>query len=85
MLQQRQHSKTRLRVAIFISHCGQAKDISPMQSSHTWAYWLRGTAIACQLNQELRDRMTLIHFPERGNVSPQTISVNLDQDKRVTE
>jgi len=63
------------------SHYGQANDISPMQNSHAWAYWLRGTAIACQLNQELTDRMTPIYFPERGNVSPQTIFVNLDQDK----
>jgi len=52
-----------------------------MQSSHAWAYWLRGTAIACQLNQELTDRVSPIYFPGRGNVSPQTISVNLDQDK----
>ena len=31
-----------------------------MQSSHAWAYWLRGTAIACQLNQELTDRVTFL-------------------------
>jgi len=63
------------------SHYGQANDTSPMQNTDAWAYWLRGTAIACQLNQELTDRMTPIHFPHLGNVSPKTISANLDQDK----
>lgn len=63
------------------SHYGQANDISPLQSQYAWAYWLRGTAIACQLNQELTDRMTPIYFPDQGPVSPRSISVNLDQDK----
>ena len=63
------------------SHYGQANDTSPMTNTYAWAYWLRGTAIACQLNQELTDRMTPIHFPHLGGVSPETISANLDQDK----
>ena len=52
-----------------------------MQNTDAWAYWLRGTAIACRLNQELTDRMIPIHFPHLGGVSPETISANLDQDK----
>jgi len=63
------------------SHYGQANDTSPMQNAYAWAYWLRGTAIACQLNQELTDRMTPVCFPHLGGVSPETISANLDQDK----
>ena len=63
------------------SHYGQANDTSPMQNTYAWAYWLRGTAIACQLNQELTDRMAPIYFPHLGGVSPKTISANLDQDK----
>ncbi len=49
------------------SHYGQANDISP----------LHGTVIACQLNQELTDRMAPIHFPHLCGVSPETISANL--------
>jgi hypothetical protein len=52
-----------------------------MCDTYAWALWLRGTAVVCQLNQELTDRMTPIYFSTRGNVSPTTISVNLDQDK----
>jgi len=63
------------------SHYGQANDASPMQNTDAWAYWLRGTAIACRLNQELTDRMIPIHFPHLGGVSPETISANLDQDR----
>ena len=63
------------------SHYGQANDTSPMQNTYAWAYWLRGTAVACQLNQELTDRMTPVYFPHLGGVSPATISANLDQDK----
>ena len=44
------------------SHHGQANDTSPIQNVYAWAYWLRGTAIACHLNQELTDRMTPIYF-----------------------
>ena len=63
------------------SHYGQANDSSPMRDTCAWAHWLRGTAVACQANQELTDRMTPIYFSSLGNVSPKTISVNLDQDK----
>lgn len=63
------------------SHYGKAIDSSPMRDTAAWAYWLRGTAILCQLNQELTDRMTPIYFPQLGGVSQKTISVNLDQDK----
>jgi hypothetical protein len=63
------------------SHYGKANDSSPMRDTYAWANWLRGTAIACQLNQELTDRMAPIYFSSLGNVSPKTISVNLDQDK----
>jgi hypothetical protein len=63
------------------SHYGKANDSSPMRDTCSWAYWLRGTAVVCQLNQELTDRMTPIYFSSLGNVSLKTISVNLDQDK----
>ena len=63
------------------SHYGKANDASPIHDSCSWAYWLRGTAIVCQLNQELTDRMTPIYFPGFGNVGPETMSANLDQDK----
>lgn len=63
------------------SHYGKANDSSPMQDIYAWALWLRGTAITCQLNQKLTDRMYPIYFPELGNVSPTTVSVNLEQDK----
>jgi hypothetical protein len=63
------------------SHYGKANDSSPMRDTCAWANWLRGTAVLCQLNQELTDRMTPIYFSSLGNVSPKTISVNLDQDK----
>jgi hypothetical protein len=63
------------------SHYGKANDSSPMHDSYAWAYWLRGTAIICQLNQELTDRMTPIFFSKFRTVSPQAMSANLDQDK----
>jgi hypothetical protein len=63
------------------SHYGKANDSSPMRDTYAWANWLRGTAIVCQLNQELTDRMTPIYFSSLGPVSPRTVSVNLDQDK----
>jgi len=63
------------------SHYGKANDSSPMRDTYAWANWLRGTAVVCQLNQELTDRMAPIYFSSLGNVSPKTISVNLDQDK----
>ena len=63
------------------SHYGKANDSSPMGDRYAWGLWLRGTAVACQLNQELTDRMAPIYFSKLGEVSPRTISVNLDQDK----
>lgn len=63
------------------SHYGQANDASPIRDTCAWAYWLRGTAIVCQLNQELTDRMIPMYFPAHGNVSPRSTSANLDQDK----
>jgi hypothetical protein len=64
------------------SHFGMANDAAPMRDDYAWAIWLRGTAIVCQLNQELSDRMAPIYFskPDRG-VCPQAMSANLDQDK----
>jgi hypothetical protein len=61
------------------SHYGKVNDSSPMHDTCAWAYWLRGTAVVCQLNQELT--MTPIYFSSLGNVSLKKISVNLDQDK----
>jgi hypothetical protein len=63
------------------SHFGKANDSAPMRDDYAWAIWLRGTAIVCQLNQEL-SRVAPIYFsdPVRG-VCPETMSVNLDQDK----
>jgi hypothetical protein len=66
---------------LHFSHYGRANDISPMQVTCGWAHWLRGTAILCQLNQELPDRALPIYFPEHGKVSPQSMSVILEQDK----
>lgn len=63
------------------SHCVRANDSSPMCDKFSWANWLRGTAIICQPNQELTDRMTPIYFSSRGQISPTTMSANLDQDK----
>src|SRR5271170_4983405 len=66
---------------LHFSHYGRANDISPMQVTCGWAHWLRGTAILCQLNQELTDRALPIYFPHLGNVSSQSMSVILEQDK----
>ena len=63
------------------SHYGKANDSSPMGDRYAWALWLRGTAVACHLNQDVTDRMAPIYFSKLGGVSPKTISVNLDQDK----
>ena len=66
---------------LHFSHYGKANDISPMQVHCGWAHWLRGTAILFQLNQELTDRALPIYFPGLGNVSPQSMSMILEQDK----
>jgi hypothetical protein len=63
------------------SHYGKANDASPMRVKHAWAHWLRGTAIICQPNQELSDRVTPIYFSRLGAIAPETMSANLDQDK----
>jgi hypothetical protein len=63
------------------SHYARANDSSPMCDKYAWANWLRGSAVICQLSQELSDRMTPIYFPSLGPVSPQAMSANLDQDK----
>ena len=63
------------------SHYGKANDCFPMCDTYSWANWLCGTAIVCHLNQELTDHMAPIYFSTLGNMSPKTISVNLDQDK----
>jgi len=74
--------KKLLKNAYFhFSHYGKANDTSPIQYLAAWAYWLRGKAILCQLNQDLTDRVIPIHFPERGGMSSKSISANLDQDK----
>lgn len=52
-----------------------------MKDKFAWAWWLRGAAISCQLNQELTDRALIIYFPYLGNVGPETISINYEQDK----
>jgi len=71
-----------LKMPIFISlNYGKANDASPIHDSCAWAYWLRGTAVLCQLNQELTDRMIPIYFSGLGNVGPETMSANLEQDK----
>ena len=63
------------------SHYAKANDSSPMSDKYAWANWLRGTAILCQLNQELTDRVHFIHFSDRGSVGPESMSVDLNQDK----
>jgi hypothetical protein len=52
-----------------------------MQDSYAWAGWLRGTAVLCQLNQELSDRVHYIYFSDEGKVGPTSMSVDLNQDK----
>ena len=62
------------------SHYGMANDSSPMRDTVSWAYWLRGSAILCPFNQEITDRMFPIYFSTLGNLSPETMSVILEQD-----
>lgn len=66
---------------IHFSHYAKANDDTPMKDQYSWALWLRGTAILCQLNQDLTDRAIPIHFSRVGNVGPNSMSVILDQDK----
>jgi hypothetical protein len=60
------------------SHYGKANDASPIRAKHSWAHWLRGTAIFCP---ELSNRMTPIYFSDLGRIGPKTMSANLDHDK----
>jgi hypothetical protein len=63
------------------SHYGMANDCSPMRDKISWAIWLRGLAILCPFNQEVTDRMFPIYFSTLGNLSPKTMSANLEQDR----
>jgi hypothetical protein len=51
------------------SHYGKANDSSLMHNTCAWANWLHGTAVICQLNQELTNHTTPIYFSSLGNVS----------------
>jgi hypothetical protein len=66
---------------LHFSHYAKANDDTPFKDQYTWALWLRGTAVLGQLNQHLTDRGLPIHFPLKGPVGPQTMSIILDQDK----
>ena len=63
------------------SHYGKANEVTPMQDLSAWTLWLRGTAILCQLDQELTDRAIPIFFSSLGPVSPKSVSLALEQDK----
>lgn len=63
------------------SHYAKANDATPINDRFTWALWLRGTAILCQLNQELTNRALPIYFSKHGMVGPNTMSIALEQDK----
>lgn len=64
------------------SHYARAGDATPMQDRYAWAYWIRGTAILCQLNQKLTDRAHPIFFFEPDRVvSERWMSMALEQDK----
>jgi hypothetical protein len=63
------------------SHYGKANDATPIQDRYAWALWLRGTAVLCQLNQELSDRAIPIFFSNLKTLSPQSVSMAFDQDK----
>jgi hypothetical protein len=66
---------------LHFSHYGKANDNTPIQDRYAWALWLRGTAILCQLNQELTDRALPIFFSEQETLSPESVSMIFDQDK----
>ena len=63
------------------SHYAKANDASPMQDDYAWAGWLRVTAVLCQFNQEVSDRVHYIYFSDQGKVGPTSMSVDLNQDK----
>jgi hypothetical protein len=66
---------------LHFSHYGKANDNTPIQDRYAWALWLRGTAILCQLNQELTDRALPIFFSDQATLSPESVSMIFDQDK----
>jgi hypothetical protein len=70
---------------LHFSHYSKAHDEGPMTDVQTWALWLRGTAISCQLNQELTDRSIPIFFSKINSktqsLSPASMSILLEQDK----
>lgn len=63
------------------SHYGKANDTTPMNDKHAWALWLRGVAILCQHNHKLTDRAIPIFFSNLGTLSPESVSMEFDQDK----
>ncbi|KIL66650.1 hypothetical protein M378DRAFT_10017 [Amanita muscaria Koide BX008] len=63
------------------SHWAKANDTFPLRDTLAWALWLRGSAVYLQPNQERTDRMVPIYFSTRGKVSPDTMSLNLEQDR----
>jgi hypothetical protein len=63
------------------SHYAKANDATPMRDSYAWANWLRGTAVFCQHNQELSDRVHFIFFSDRDKLSPRSVSVDLNRDE----
>ncbi|KAM6501351.1 hypothetical protein JOM56_004365 [Amanita muscaria] len=63
------------------SHWAKANDTFPLRDTFAWALWLRGSAVYLPPNQEPTDRMAPIYLSSRGKVSPDTMSVNLEQDR----
>jgi hypothetical protein len=63
------------------SHYAKANDAGPIQDGYAWTGWLRGTAVLCQLNQQLTDCVHYIYFSDQGKVDPTTMSVDLNPDK----
>jgi hypothetical protein len=63
------------------SHYAKANDATPIRDTYAWANWLRGTAILFQYNQELTGRVHFIYFRDRGSIGPQSMSVDLNQDR----
>jgi hypothetical protein len=63
------------------SHYAMANDGTPFQDTSSWAHWMRGTAVICQLGQEAIDSANPIYFPKSGPISPQTMSMQGNQYK----
>lgn len=72
---------------VHFSHWAKANDATPLCDRYAWALWLRGTAVLCQLNQELTDRAIPIFFSHdkpsasKNTLSSETVSMIFDQDK----